>query len=356
MNMKVLEYKIQFLSPVFLGNAEQNAQWRTPPIKALLRQWWRVAYAADQGFVVNVADMRREEGLLFGNAWLEESFCKSRVRMRLDRWDAGKLPQWPGPEAKVRHPEVGNHGADIGSALYLGYGPLRFQGGHTVLKANAAIQAGESATLSLAVPDADVPLIERALWLMDRFGALGGRSRNGWGSFSLRPLPTGEASPERSRGGWGKGGLPLRLWRDCLQLDWPHAIGKDGQGALMWQTEPFGDWKGLMKRLAEIKIGLRTRFRFNTGKNAPQPEHRHWLSYPVTNHSVAPWDNNARLPNTLRFRLRHTDEGKLVGVIFHVPHSPPAQFRSDPATLKQVWTAVHGYLDQATQQLTRIPE
>jgi CRISPR-associated protein Cmr1 len=356
MNMKVLEYKIQFLSPAFLGNAEQNAQWRTPPIKALLRQWWRVAYAADQGFAVNVTDMRREEGLLFGNAWLEENFCKSRVRMRLDRWDMGKLRKqdWQ-PLATVAHPEVPKA---VGSDLYLGYGPVMLpRGAHQpTLKANAAIQAGESATLSLAVPEADEPLIEKALWLMDRYGALGGRSRNGWGSFSLLPLPAGEVSPERSRGGWGEGDLPLRLWSDCLQLDWPHAIGQDDQGALMWQTEPFGDWKSLMKRLAEIKIGLRTRFRFNTGRNAPQPEHRHWLSYPVTNHSVAPWGNNARLPNTLRFKVRPTQDGKLIGVIFHVPHCPPAQFRPDLATLKQVWTAVHGYLDQATQPLSRIPE
>jgi hypothetical protein len=125
---------------------------------------------------------------------------------------------------------------------------------------------------------------------------------------------------------------------------------------LVWQTEPFGDWKGQMKRLAEIKIGLRTKFRFATGRNAPHPEHRHWLSYPVTNHSVAPWGNNARLPNTLRFKVRPTQDGKLVGVIFHVPHCPPAQFRPNLDTLRQVWTAVHGFLDQTEQQLTRIPE
>lgn len=140
--MKILEYTLRFDTPAFLGNAEQNAQWRTPPIKALLRQWWRVAYAAEKGFKVDPAAMRREEGLLFGNAWLENDYCKSRVRLRLERWNTGGLTQWPGPEATVHHPEVGHHGANVGSTLYLGYGPLRFQGGHTTLKANAAIQTG----------------------------------------------------------------------------------------------------------------------------------------------------------------------------------------------------------------------
>lgn len=32
------ELKLSFVTPAFLGNAEQRAQWRTPPIKALLRE------------------------------------------------------------------------------------------------------------------------------------------------------------------------------------------------------------------------------------------------------------------------------------------------------------------------------
>ncbi len=43
--MKKLEYQVAFTTPAFLGNADQQAQWRTPPFKALLRQWWRVVHA-----------------------------------------------------------------------------------------------------------------------------------------------------------------------------------------------------------------------------------------------------------------------------------------------------------------------
>ena len=31
--MKKLEYTVSFTTPAFLGNAEQNGQWRTPPFK-----------------------------------------------------------------------------------------------------------------------------------------------------------------------------------------------------------------------------------------------------------------------------------------------------------------------------------
>lgn len=47
MTMQTLTYQVGFNTPTFLGNAEQQAQWRTPPFKALLRQWWRVVKAPE---------------------------------------------------------------------------------------------------------------------------------------------------------------------------------------------------------------------------------------------------------------------------------------------------------------------
>jgi CRISPR-associated protein Cmr1 len=333
---------VRFDTPAFLGNAQQSGQWRTPPFKAQLRQWWRVAYAASHGFRVNVADMRREEGLLFGNAWLAGEFAKSKVRLRLDWWEEGKLRSWQGLEqSAVFHPEVHRTHFRVGPHAFLAYGPLDGRGGTELAKkGNAAIQASESAMLAVALPGTDAPLVERALWLMDRYGTVGGRSRNGWGSYELTPM--GEA-PALS------GSVPLRDWGECLALDWPHAIGKDEKGALIWQTAPHGDWKALMRTLAIVKIGLRTQFRFTTGKNAPQTEDRHWLSYPVTNHSVAAWGSNLRLPNQLRFKVRRTPEGKLVGVIFHMPHLPPKAFNPHRPAIEAVWRCVHAFLDALCQ-------
>lgn len=356
MKMKKLEYRVKFLTPAFLGNAEQSGQWRTPPFKALLRQWWRVACAAEKKFAVRVDEMRQEEGLLFGHAWLENDLDdrdgkvaarKSLVRMRLDRWDGGKLKGWDGLEqGTVYHPEAEKANYQVGPHAYLGYGPLDGRGGTKFArKGNAAIQAGESTMISLAVPDDHAPRIECALWLMHNYGTLGGRSRNGWGSFSLEP------ENEESRKALERHSVPLQDWMVCLNTDWPHAIGMD-ERPLIWQTHPFDDWKTLMKRLAEIKIGLRTQFVFGNGNN-PQP--RHWLSYPVTRHNQ-PWGANARLPNTLRFKVRATENGKIVGVIFHMPHIPPPAFNPQARAIQQVWTQVHGFLDNADQKLTRITE
>ncbi len=354
-------YTLRFNTPAFLGNADQDGQWRTPPIKALLRQWWRVAYAADQSGAVEVGAMRAAEGKLFGVAADREGDSrKSLVRIRLNRWDKGCLSTWSGQEqgvAPVTHPEVKRNGqvAPVSSQLYLGYGPLRFAGGQTSLKARAAVQAGEHAALSLAFPsDAEGSRLDTALSLMQHYGTLGGRSRNGWGSFSLTPV---DASTPAL-----KADLDARLtahWQDALKVDWPHAIGTSDGKPLIWQTEALQDWKSVMRRLAELKIGLRTQFKFTSGRDAAQPEERHWLSHPVTNHNVAAWRERAkgefRLPNSLRFKVRADADGKLRGVIFHVPCLPPPQFRPNLAAIHSVWRQVHMHLDHADRKLTRLP-
>jgi len=108
-----------------------------------------------------------------------------------------------------------------------------------------------------------------------------------------------------------------------------------------------------MRLFAELKIGLRTQFRFTTGHNAHKPEARHWLSYPVTKHSVNSWGRNARLPNSLRFKVRAESGGRLRGVIVHIPCSPPQNpFSPSRHALESVWSQVHAFLDQ-TDALTR---
>jgi len=348
----MLSYTVRFLCPAFLGNAEQSGQWRTPPFKALLRQWWRVAYAAASGFDVNVDEMREAEGKLFGAA-ADRASNRSRLRIRLDHWNTGALRKWE-PSGPVLHPEV-DSGRNVGSDLYLGYGPLNYERGRgTSLKSNAAIRAGETASFSIAiaakVSQQDVQQIMTAIALINLYGAIGGRSRNGWGSLALQPSDRTPPlqSPDTSI---------QRLWRDALKLDWPHAIGRDEERPLVWQMkEAFADWKPAIKRLAEIKIGLRTHFKF-AGPNPPHP--RHWLAYPVTNHPVKEWDSQhppLRLPNSLRFKLR-PDRGqssKMRGVIFHVPCLPPSMFHPDRRTIVDVWQKVHSYLDQPSHNLSRI--
>ncbi len=103
--MTKLEYTVSFATPAFLGNADQQAQWRTPPFKAMIRQWWRVVKAPH--FSYDVIELRKEEARLFGSASDTESSRsgKSRIAVRLSSWRHGVMDQWQSTE-RVHHPEV----------------------------------------------------------------------------------------------------------------------------------------------------------------------------------------------------------------------------------------------------------
>jgi CRISPR-associated protein Cmr1 len=351
MTMIQHRYRLTFLTPAFFGNAEQTGQWRTPPIKALLRQWWRVVYAAQVGGSTSVEAMREAEGRLFGHAWLEgdRDHCgnpvparRSEVRLRLTDWKLGTLKTWEGLEQRpVDHDEVERAGKKIGPHVYLGYGPLSLEGRATVIsKGRGAIREGDSGTLLLAAPDHESPRLIQALGMISQFGALGGRSRNGWGSLNLVSVDGTPVLPEEFDPS------VLRAWDELIGYEWPLAIGRDKVGPLIWQTESFQDWKVVMRRLAEIKIGLRTQFRFPNRQPDGQVHDRHWLSYPITNHKVNGWESKGlRLPNSLRFKVRPDADGRLRGVVFHMPCLPPPAFKPDRRVVESIWQRVHAHLD-----------
>ncbi|MDQ7074731.1 MAG: hypothetical protein Q9O24_06160 [Gammaproteobacteria bacterium] len=312
-----------------------------------MRQWWRVAVA--KKFNYQHKEIREEEGRLFGHAWLESdkdtkgkkvSGRKSLVRIRLDKWDAGKMTEW-GKDPKISHPEVTN---SLGGHLYLGYGALSYKKGSTFLGskegARKAIKAECRCTLNIAAPEKHIKDIEVAMQLFHAYGTLGGRSRNGWGSVDIEGHNTQSYAELTQIFSADK----TLAW--CLEREWASAIGQDEKGAFVWRTDSVKSWEGLMTQLAKLKIGVRTEFKFTTGKGAHSPELRHWLSYPVTHHSVSSWEKNGRLPNSLRFKVRRDENKKFYGVIFHMPCLPPADFKPDKDTLISLWQSVHGFLDQ----------
>ena len=118
------------------------------------------------------------------------------------------------------------------------------------------------------------------------------------------------------------------------------------------------DWRAAMQYLAKLKIDLRTSLPFPTNERAPHaaPLERHWLAYPVTNHATSAWSGDARLPNSLRFRLRcdFDDKSMLRALVIHVPCKPPGAFKPKDQTLVTVWSKIHKFLDQR-DDLSRIP-
>ena len=305
---------LQFNTPAFLGNAEQSGQWRTPPFKHLLREWWRVAWA-EKNPPSDWRLMRETEARFFGHAWLENDVNgkgkriasrKSNLILRLDAWRDGTLNTLPRTRPAAQ-------GAPA-SALYLGYGPVKDA---QSLKMSHPVDEGKQATLRLAYPNGlpGAELMERTLALIHAYGALGGRARNGWGSVTLKGVNVDEAPP------------PLRNWTQCLREQWAHAVGGDETGALIWTTrQSHGQWQQVIEELAAIRKGVNS---LCPGRD------RAVLNQPVGG-------RGERVPSNLRFKIRRNGD-KLHGVIFHMPFSPPSS--PDTRTLQQVWQRVHQFLD-----------
>ena len=360
---KELKYRVSFATPAFLGNAEQQAQWRTPPFKALIRQWWRVVKAREMGYDVGL--LRTAENKLFGTASDDgaEKSHRSLLRLRLSAWDEGKLKDWPAGELRERHPEVGSGGQQIGAELYLGYGALEYSrqtkstqlgtSKSSGLKRNA-IDDKSSVELRLMFPSEYEFELRAAMQLITWFGTLGSRARNGWGAVQLGEIGGAQAVPQS--------GAALAAYTrpiaSCLKLEWPHAIGQDENGSLVWNTPRTNTWREAMRELARVKIAFRT-------QGAPFPDAqpgsiqaRHLIAYPVTNHPVNAWGNQARLANQIRFKVVK-EASQYVGVVVHLPCRMPddliAQLRgvAIPAELA-VWQSVHRVLDNPNNKLTRL--
>ncbi len=355
--------RMRFVTPAFLGGADQSAELRAAPFKALLRQCWRIANAADQQF--NHEKLREHEGLLFGHTWLEAQGTAGRGRQKTWHmksplsvcvYPVGSLQlmgTWP-KDARIQHPEVK---FPVGAHLYLGYGPLdydRVSKGTILKNSRKAIAPGAEISLRLSgrgLSDVKDSLKE-VLTLFHWAGTIGGRSRNGWGSMMITDVQGMDFSP---RDPVSDLAALARDYESCLQKPWPHAVGKDSTGLLCWKTKKvFPSWEEAMQELARMKIAVRTCSHFLFPQNSQGKfSNRHFLAYPVTKHAVAAWPRDSRLANQLRFKVLEQQTSKYIGIIFHFPAGLPPQLRqsvrdgnAQVQAEQKAWAEVHRILDE----------
>lgn len=349
-------YTVRFTTPAFLGDAEQNGAWRTPPFKALLRQWWRVVVAKDYGY--NHERLREKEGKLFGNAWIENNFYKSEIRLRLDRWAEGTLSTsgWPGGSIeKVITTRDGK--GQVSADVYMGYGPVlppsKKENRSKITIRNAIDPAEPAMQLRIGYKrDFEKDVIE-TLQVIQWFGTLGSRSRNSWGSLFLEPIENSLAlsvlpqidHPLISQIG--------RSWPECLKEEWPHALGTEAGKPLIWITEPKPDWRTAMGCLANIKVEVR-----HSAKTIQGPSGIggiHLLGYPAGGKwEIRKLGKEARLASQLRFKVVRDTQDRLRGMVFHLPCRFPDKLctnleREQKAWIEEneqkVWENIHRQLN-----------
>lgn len=256
--MKQIACKVKFITPAFLGNAEQVGQWRTPPFKALLRQWWRAAYAAEKQFDFDIQQMRQAEGQLFGHAWLENdkdksgnkvAARKSEIRLRLkpirqeSAWEKGSQ-QGVNPLAK-----------NIQTS-YAWFG-ISNRGPGLADKAGVAANNAESQKiLNLSVPDEQENVFIEIIKLINFTGSMGSRRLGGWGSLQMALLNEQPLSLNLQK--------YILALESCLEHDWSLAIAKDDNGPMVWQSkDSFSSWSEAMGFIAARRKEVRQALKLN---------------------------------------------------------------------------------------------
>lgn len=336
-----LELDCEIITPMFLGNASQEAELRAAPFKGLLRYWWRVA---EGGKYATPEKLLAAENALFGSPD-EKTGGKSQVVVEVTAISnmMAKKDNFQNP-GLVDHPECERSNKKTNPLNYLaGMGLIHYRDGisHDYFPPTGKFR------LTITCSPVASSSVQATLLLLDAFGAIGSRNRNGWGCFG--------------RGNTlSLAGCSFRNFLDAFDRDYPHCLGKDSQGPLLWQTdrEAYASWPECMKALAEVYISIRAG---NESKGIPKlnvttgnPPERHLLGYPVTNHPIATknWGNQGRHGSALRLIVRKDPDGHR-GYILHLPHLFSKEMW--PGGKEQqiaIWQKVHNRLDTLCQRVT----
>ncbi|MCX8004565.1 MAG: hypothetical protein N2688_06360 [Burkholderiaceae bacterium] len=342
--MQQLHMTLTFLTPAFLGDAEQNARWRTPPLKHLLRRWWRVVHYAKRdpknaGF--DVLAMRRAEGRLFGHAWLEDDDLEDAVGRRpltAARRSLVRLRLWPALEADDLA-AVWRGGGKSGvaplesnlSTSHAWFGLIQRGGG---LPDRQRIEANQARRLSLAFPQPFEEDLRRTLALIHGFGTVGSRSRGGWGSVALHAADRAQAFVIFRAQALRPYCEPLAR---CLQRDWMAAFACDPDGRpWVWRSaQRFDSWHDALRVSATLRRELRTSLR-------GQPDLRAALGFA----------GDGRMASPLHWKVL-ADGSKWVLQAAAMPHAVPVEARNalSVTNLDAAWKTVRAFLDKKLQRI-----
>ena len=349
---KAWKIEAQLLTPLFLGGAQQSAEWRAAPFKSLLRYWWRLT----RGPGTPWETLLQDESRLFGAAGEQEGEGgQSLVRVGVSASDSPKKDKLP-TCSPITHPEIysqdPNKNQKVDPLLYLaGMGLLKPS--LEVIESRSYFQVGSLFTLIVDCSQKEEADLRKTFAFIQAFGALGSRCRNGWGSFAVRD---GGLSREEAVGYLHQFTYP---WKEGFEQDHPTCLGRDDNGLLLWKTRsPRNTWEEAMRDLADAYAGLRARTEGGIGPldadGKSDPGERHLLGFPLTNHpaeskSNQGWGRDGRHASPLRFVVRrHPTE--FVGFVLHVPYRFSDNMTKNINALQPdkqlaIWKKVHQKLD-----------
>ncbi|HEX3126731.1 MAG TPA: type III-B CRISPR module RAMP protein Cmr1 [Thermoanaerobaculia bacterium] len=260
-------FKVEFVTPCFLGGARDQAEWRGASIRGQLRWWFRAVAGAH--FVQDLEKVRAAEEEIFGST----RRCSAlRVLPGLgpeaERPDPAGIPFSESLEAK----EIAKRWGDKSEATvnrlrlqsrfsdplhYLAYGPVtRGRLERPFLPASTSV----SFDLQwVREPGGDLPeLFASALWAWLYLGGIGARSRKGFGSLHLQHGPASWKAPLNQDAFRNEAGKLLALGR---RIDGEPAWTCFSQSSRIFVgSEGFKTGEEALSRLGGWLIAFRRRY------------------------------------------------------------------------------------------------
>lgn len=171
-NMDSVEFDLEIVTPMFLGGANTtDAELRVPSIKGMLRFWWRATCGIE-----SLEEMKKEEAKIFGSTEQKASFSMKLEDLNNIKAIKSNLP--PGKKFQVEGKTF-----SFGIIDYLAFGIRDHRNRYT----RQHFPSGSQFRLKFNFYDRDYKQsVLKAFHSFIDNGGLGAKSRNGFGSLSLR--------------------------------------------------------------------------------------------------------------------------------------------------------------------------
>ncbi len=226
--MERLEYEVEFITPAFIGGADQQAELRPASFVGLLRWWWRVVLAS---FLSDIESIHEWDGKLFGT---QERAGSVFLKLKLTEKKEGITENW----------DTSTRTQDEGKEYMLGMGGRK----------RNYIKPGTTFGLELIVPDAYKEVVDALVKLSVSFGGIGYRARKGFGSMKLTNSDVGYDV------------LKVSYWQDILRkLDLketkPNSDLPNLENLILlkydYQESEDWNWQQALNKLGEIYRNVR---------------------------------------------------------------------------------------------------
>jgi Uncharacterized protein predicted to be involved in DNA repair (RAMP superfamily) len=162
--VKRLTFELEFITPAFIGGANQQAELRPASFVGLLRWWWRALKGE-----CKIEKLREEEVKIFGG--IAKNPRKEEIRMA--------SPVYLRVEGSIKK------GSDLTSECRLNAGVRYLYHFVTVRGKREFIEPGSKLKLTLIGKDEVLKHYIASLWALVFLGGVGARSRRGGGNLAV---------------------------------------------------------------------------------------------------------------------------------------------------------------------------